>query len=189
MGELSLSRDERLRLRSVSHHLDPMVLLGAAGLSEAVLKEIDRALTVDELVKVRVPASALQQRDQLLLEVAERLGAARIQLIGRLMVLFRPTLTPDPSPASGRGGSLAARRPDRGTGNILASSRPHSGKRQMPASPRARGEGGSATSPRPGGAAGSATSPRPGGAAGSATSPPPRSGRGVGGEGRKRSQT
>jgi RNA-binding protein len=99
--ELTLSRDERLRLKSVSHHLDPIVLLGAAGLSEAVIQEIDRALAVHELVKVRVPASARQQREQLFLEVAERLGAARIQLIGRSIVLFRPTLA---RPLSGTGG-------------------------------------------------------------------------------------
>jgi putative YhbY family RNA-binding protein len=90
MSELTLSRDERLRLKSAAHHLDPIVRLGAAGLSEAVLKEIDRALTAHELVKVRVPASAGQEREQVFREVADRLGAARIQLIGRSIVLFRP---------------------------------------------------------------------------------------------------
>jgi len=94
MGELTLSRDERLRLKSASHHLDPVVLLGAAGLSEAALKEIDRALNAHELVKVRVPALAAHERERLFLEVADRLTAARIQLIGRLMVLFRPAPAP-----------------------------------------------------------------------------------------------
>jgi RNA-binding protein len=90
MSELTLSRDERLHLKSESHHLQPVVLLGAQGLTEAVLKEIDRALTAHQLVKVRTPASDRQDRERMFVEVAERLGAARIQLIGRLMVLFRP---------------------------------------------------------------------------------------------------
>ena len=78
-----------------------MVLLGAQGLTDAVLKEIDRALTAHELVKVRTPASDRQDRERMFVEVAERLGAARIQLIGRLMVIFRPA-PEDPLPAFGR---------------------------------------------------------------------------------------
>jgi putative YhbY family RNA-binding protein len=97
MAELTLSRDERLRLKSESHHLQPAVLLGGQGLTQAVLKEIDRALTAHQLVKVRTPASDRHDRERLFVEVAERLGAARIQLIGRLMVLFRPA--PEATPA------------------------------------------------------------------------------------------
>jgi RNA-binding protein len=89
-GELELSRDERLRLKSDSHHLDPVVLMGANGLTEALLKEIDRALAAHQLIKVRIPPLERQQREQMFAEVAGRLGAARIQLIGRLMVLYRP---------------------------------------------------------------------------------------------------
>jgi putative YhbY family RNA-binding protein len=116
---LELTRDERLRLKSQSHHLDPIVLLGANGLSEAVLKEIDRALTAHQLVKVRTPAVERQEREKLFVEVAERLGAARIQMIGRLMVLFRPLPPAEdplprasraPSPASGRGDRSASTR-------------------------------------------------------------------------------
>jgi RNA-binding protein len=101
MTELTMSRDDRLRLKSESHHLEPVVLLGAHGLTEAVLKEIDRALTAHQLVKVRVPASDRQERERMFVEVAKRLGAARIQLIGRLMVLFRPA-PEEPFPAFGR---------------------------------------------------------------------------------------
>jgi RNA-binding protein len=114
---LELSRDERLRLKSRSHHLEPVVLLGANGLTDAVLKEIDRALTAHELVKVRAPAMESREREQMFFDIADRLGAARIQLIGRLMVLFRPAVDdPHPrasraaSPASGRGNSKAFRR-------------------------------------------------------------------------------
>ncbi|HEX4599608.1 MAG TPA: YhbY family RNA-binding protein [Burkholderiaceae bacterium] len=122
MAELMLSRDERLRLKSESHHLEAVVLIGANGLTEAVMKEIDRALTAHELVKVRTPALAREEREQMFGQVADHLGAARVQLIGRLMVLFRPAPEdehPHPrasraaSPASGRGNRKARSLPSR----------------------------------------------------------------------------
>ena len=100
-----MSRDERLRLKSDSHHLEPVVLIGANGLTEAVLKEIDRALAAHQLIKVRTPAVPREEREKLFAEASDRLGAARIQLIGRLMVLFRPPPDEPPrasSPARGR---------------------------------------------------------------------------------------
>lgn len=101
MSELTLSRDERLALRARAHHLNPMVLLGAAGLTEAVVKETDRALTAHELIKVRIPGDDRDERDAIGLQLADRLGAARVQSIGKLLVLYRPR--PDDPPADGTG--------------------------------------------------------------------------------------
>jgi RNA-binding protein len=96
MPELLLTRDERLLLCSESHHLEPVVLIGAKGATEAIFKEIDRALTAHQLIKVRAPAMAARDRENLSAQIADRLSAARIQLIGRLMVLFRPAPHPEP---------------------------------------------------------------------------------------------
>jgi len=90
MSELTLTRDERLRLRARAHHLNPVVLLGAAGLTEAVFKETDRALTAHELIKVRIPGDARDEREAVCAQLADRLGAARVQVIGKLLVLYRP---------------------------------------------------------------------------------------------------
>jgi putative YhbY family RNA-binding protein len=116
MSELTLSRDERLALRARAHHLNPMVLLGAAGLTEAVVKETDRALTAHELIKVRIPGDDRDERDAIGLQLADRLGAARVQSIGKLLVLYRPR--PDDPPADGPG----PRRP--GSAPAAARSRP-----------------------------------------------------------------
>jgi putative YhbY family RNA-binding protein len=67
-----------------------VVLLGTAGLTEAVLKETDRALAAHELIKVRIPGDDRAQREAVCAELAGRLGAARIQAIGKLLVLYRP---------------------------------------------------------------------------------------------------
>ena len=87
MKEIILARDTRLALRA---HLDPVVLLGANGLTEAVMKEIDRELKAHELIKVRVPTDDREEREAVFAEVAETLGCARVQMIGKLLVLWRP---------------------------------------------------------------------------------------------------
>ena len=93
MKEIILNRDTRLALRSKAHHLDPVVLLGASGLTEAVLREIDRELNVHELIKVRVPTDDREEREQIFAEVAGKMGAARVQMIGKLLILGRPADT------------------------------------------------------------------------------------------------
>ncbi|MCS7101811.1 MAG: ribosome assembly RNA-binding protein YhbY [Burkholderiaceae bacterium] len=90
MSELILDRDTRLRLQARAHRLNPVVLLGAAGLSDAVLKEIDRALAAHELIKVRVPGDDRAEREAIFARIAQTLGAARVQMIGKLLVLYRP---------------------------------------------------------------------------------------------------
>ena len=90
MAEILLTPKERQALKGRAHRLDPVVLLGAQGLSEAVVKEIDRALTAHELIKVRVPGDERETREALFMQLAERLGAARVQAIGKLLVFFRP---------------------------------------------------------------------------------------------------
>lgn len=118
MAELLLTRDERLALRGRAHHLNPVVLLGAAGLTEAVVKETDRALTAHELIKVRIPGDDRDEREAICAQLADRLGAARVQAIGKLLVLYRPR--PEQEPPAG---AAAAARPPR-TARAAERSRP-----------------------------------------------------------------
>lgn len=90
MTELILERSERLSLRSQAHHLSPVVLLGASGLTDAVLHEIDRALACHGLIKVHVPSDERAERVEIYAGVADKLGAARVQMIGKMLIFFRP---------------------------------------------------------------------------------------------------
>jgi len=90
MPEIQLTPKERQALKARAHGLKPVVLLGNAGLSSPVLKEIDRALTAHELIKVKVPGDDRTVRDELFANVAEALSAARVQAIGKLFVMYRP---------------------------------------------------------------------------------------------------
>ena len=90
MSELILERDERLLRRAQAHHITFSILLGNAGLTDAVIKEVDRELTAHGLVKVKVPGDDREERMRIYTELADKLNAARIQAIGKTLVLYRP---------------------------------------------------------------------------------------------------
>jgi RNA-binding protein len=90
MPELILTSAQRQALRARAHGLRPVVLLGAAGLTEKVLREIDRALAAHALIKIKVPTNDRNERTQVAADVAEKLSAANVQSIGKMIVLFRP---------------------------------------------------------------------------------------------------
>ena len=90
MAELSLENDLRLALKAQAHALSPVVLLGSAGLTDAIVAEVDRALTAHSLIKVRVPLDDRAEREAIFAHLADRLSAGRVQAIGKLIVLYRP---------------------------------------------------------------------------------------------------
>lgn len=90
MAEFDLTPKQKQALKARAHGLKPVVLLGSAGLTASVLKEIDRALLAHELIKVRVPGDDRGERDRIHATVADHLSAARVQAIGKLLVLYRP---------------------------------------------------------------------------------------------------
>jgi putative YhbY family RNA-binding protein len=100
-----LTPAERQALKGRAHGLRPVVLIGADGLTPAVLAEIDRALKAHELIKIRVPAADRNARERLLAEVCAATAAAPVQHIGKILVLYRAR-PEEPAPAP-----LPARRP------------------------------------------------------------------------------
>ena len=82
-------------MKARAHPLDPVVLIGGAGLSSAVLAEIDRGLKSHELIKVRVPGTDRTKREVIFAEICSRSGAQPVQHIGKVLVLFREN--PEPS--------------------------------------------------------------------------------------------
>ena len=95
-----LSPTRRRELKARAHALDPVVLIGGAGLSPAILAEIDRGLKSHELIKVRVPAADRTKREVIFAEICSRTGAQPVQHIGKVLVVFREN--PEPSSDSGK---------------------------------------------------------------------------------------
>lgn len=90
MPAIQLSVAERKAHRAEAHHLDPVVMIGNDGLTPAVKKETDAALKAHGLIKVRVLGDDREQREAIFQQLADELGAAPIQHIGKLLVLWRP---------------------------------------------------------------------------------------------------
>lgn len=76
-------------LRARAHTLDPIVHLGEKGLTEAVMAEIDRALTAHELIKVRAGGLERKEREAAFAEICRRLDAQPVQHVGKVFVLYR----------------------------------------------------------------------------------------------------
>jgi RNA-binding protein len=90
MPAIALTPAQRKEHRSGAHHLSPVVMIGNDGLTASVQKEVDAALNAHGLIKVRVFSDDRTAREAMLATLAEQLGAAPIQHIGKLLVLWRP---------------------------------------------------------------------------------------------------
>ncbi len=96
-----LSERQRRLLRGLAHALKPLVRLGNAGLTDAVVAETARALHDHELIKVKAPAGT-GTRAMRSSSLAARTGSALVHRIGNVAVLYRPNpqlpriLIPDP---------------------------------------------------------------------------------------------
>ncbi len=107
----ALSPAQRKALKAQAHPLKPVVMIGDAGLSEPVIAEIERALTSHELIKIRVLGDDRDARVAMLETICARTGAAPVQHIGKLLVVWRER--PEESAASGPGGRARPNEPYR----------------------------------------------------------------------------
>ena len=86
---LSLTPRQRQQLKGLAHPLKPVVQVGGAGVTDAVLGALAEALRRHELVKVKLPKlDDAQAREAMAAEIVERSGAAEVQLLGRVLVLY-----------------------------------------------------------------------------------------------------
>jgi len=90
MSALTLTPAERRDHRAAAHHLSPVVQIGNDGLTPAVVREADHALSAHGLIKIRAAVDDRSARDAMLAALAEQLGAGAVQHIGKLLVLWRP---------------------------------------------------------------------------------------------------
>jgi len=86
---MALSPSQRRYLRSLAHDLNPVILLGAKGATEAVVKELNQALDRHELVKVKLSGGDRDERKAQITFLVDGTGAEDVQQIGHVVVLFR----------------------------------------------------------------------------------------------------
>lgn len=79
---------EKKRLKAQAHSLKPVIMIGNAGLTPAVLNEIEIALDYHELIKIRVRAEK-EVREQITLQLCQDTRSELIQKIGQISVVYR----------------------------------------------------------------------------------------------------
>ena len=87
---MKLTESQKKFLRGRGHKLRPVVQIGDAGLSDAVLREFAATIAHHELIKVRIRAADREQRDRLIGELCRRGEAQLITRIGNVALLYRP---------------------------------------------------------------------------------------------------
>ena len=86
----ALTEPQKKHLRRLAHPRRVIVQTGNAGLSDAVLREVELALAAHELVKIRVVMDDRKARDAAIATACVALGAALVQRIGHVATLYRP---------------------------------------------------------------------------------------------------
>ncbi len=103
---LNLTPAERSELRSQAHGLNPVVMIGESGLTPGVIKEASAALDAHGLIKIRVFGDDREARIAYYETLCGELGAAPVQHIGKLLVLYRPKKDAPKESKSTRGRGL-----------------------------------------------------------------------------------
>ena len=88
---VTLSNKQKQHLKSLAHSLKPVVLLGANGLTEGVMAEIELALEHHELIKVKVPGEERELREQIYATILAHTQATKVQVVGKIITLYKPS--------------------------------------------------------------------------------------------------
>ena len=84
-----LAAAEKRALRAAAHSLKVVVTVGGKGVTRALVDELNIALDVHELLKVRVNAGDREEREQLVALLCESTGAQVVQRTGFVATLWR----------------------------------------------------------------------------------------------------
>ncbi|GEB72244.1 MULTISPECIES: ribosome assembly RNA-binding protein YhbY [Pseudoalteromonas] len=89
---MTLSNKQKQFLKGQAHSLKPVVLLGSNGLTEGVVVEIQSALEIHELIKVKVPTDDRETKALIFDAIIRETGATKLQTIGHTIVLYRQSV-------------------------------------------------------------------------------------------------
>lgn len=84
-----LTPKERAKLRGLANPIDTILQIGKGGLEKPLYKQVDDALTARELIKLRVLPTCELSPQEAAENLAGRLSAQVVQVIGTKLVLYR----------------------------------------------------------------------------------------------------
>lgn len=86
---MTLTGKQKNYLRGIAHTMNPIVMIGGKGLTEAVMNEVELALNHHELVKIKLPSNSKSEKVALLAQITSQSNSQPVQLIGRVGVIYR----------------------------------------------------------------------------------------------------
>lgn len=86
---MPLTGQQVRHLRGLGHHLDPVVLIGKNGLTDAVLAQLTEAIVRHELIKVKLQPECPIDRHEAGDAIAGALGAELVQVLGKTILFFK----------------------------------------------------------------------------------------------------
>lgn len=86
---MTINKKQIQYLKGVAHSLKPIVLLGSNGLTEAVVAEIDYALSHHELIKIKIPTDDRENKALIVDAICRETNSVKVQLIGKTLIIYR----------------------------------------------------------------------------------------------------
>ncbi len=84
-----LNNKQKKFLRAAAHHLNPIFQVGKGGMNDHLVKHIEEAIEVRELLKVSVLNNCLEDKHEIADELSKRSGSELVQVIGGVIVLYK----------------------------------------------------------------------------------------------------
>ena len=86
---MTLTGKQARYLRGLGHHLKPVVMIGKDEVNEAIIAATDEALTIHELIKVKLQEGCVANRKDVAAELATATDSSIAQILGRNILLYR----------------------------------------------------------------------------------------------------
>ena len=91
---MNLTPKDKRKLKSLAHHLKPVIQVGQKGITDSILSAIDKTLQDHELIKIKF-VDFKEDRRNITIKIAETTKSELITIIGNTSILFRQNTDPE----------------------------------------------------------------------------------------------
>lgn len=84
-----LTTNQKKYLRGIAHGLNPMIIIGANGVTESLMAELESTLEHHEILKIKMASADREDRKKIVDYILEQTGALLVQTIGKICVIYR----------------------------------------------------------------------------------------------------
>ncbi|WP_019555915.1 ribosome assembly RNA-binding protein YhbY [Thiomicrorhabdus arctica] len=84
-----LTNNQKKYLRGIAHGLNPMIMIGANGVTESLMAELESTLAHHEILKIKIASADRDERKEIVQHLVKESGALLVQTIGKICVIYR----------------------------------------------------------------------------------------------------